>query len=179
MREWITWHRFIGLAVCALIVAVGAGAVQSRTYVGAKKCALCHSKESIGDQYGKWTSILHSKSLDALTGPNAMYPANAAGVKEPAKDPKCLRCHAPLFEKSPDFMHEGVTCETCHGPGGDYAKLSVMTDRKLAVENGLILYDGSLNKIVSFCLDCHDNPHGNPFESGPAWEKIKHPRPNK
>ena len=159
----------------AILVFTGWTAVQERSYVGAKKCSLCHTNENLGNQYGKWASTLHAKSLDVLTGPNAMYPANAAGVKEPAKDPKCLRCHAPLFEKSPDFMFDGVSCEVCHGPGSDFAKLSVMTDRDLAVKNGLILYGASLNQIMAFCLGCHDNPHGVPFEFTPAWEKIKHP----
>ncbi len=179
MREWLTWHRFFGLVVCASIGVVGAGAFQSRTYVGAKKCAECHAGELVGDQYGKWASLRHAKSPASLSGPCAFYAANAAGVKEPPGDPKCLRCHAPLFEKSPGFAGEGITCEVCHGPGSDYAKNSVMTDKKLAKANGLILHDTSLNVIMAYCLDCHNTPHGNPLEFSGAWEKIKHPRPNK
>jgi len=177
LKQWTAVAA--GGTAILIVIAAGIAAIEGPEYVGAKKCGQCHRNPNLGNQYGKWESILHSKSYDALTSPNAMYAANAMGVKEPAKDPKCLRCHAPLFDKAPDFAYEGVSCEVCHGAGSEFAKLSVMTDRELAVKNGLKLYDGSPDKILAFCLGCHDNPHGNPFEFTAAWEKIKHPRPKK
>jgi len=162
----------------ALIVAAGLAATQSSTYVGSKKCSLCHKNEHLGDQYGIWESTKHSKSLDSLSSPAAAAPAEAAGVASPTEDPKCLRCHGPLFEKVPDFMTEGVNCEACHGPGSGYAKLSVMKNKEEAIKKGLLLY-GSQDEIKAHCLACHDNPHGKPFDFAAALEKVKHPLPKK
>jgi hypothetical protein len=162
----------------ALIVAAGLAAMQSSTYVGSKKCSLCHKNEHLGGQYGIWESTKHSKSLDSLSSPAAAAPAEVAGVADPTEDPKCLRCHGPLFDKDPDFITEGVNCEVCHGPGSGYAKLSLMKNKEEAIKKGLILY-GPQDKIKAHCLTCHDGPHGKPFNFAAAWETVKHPLPKK
>ena len=48
-----------------------------------------------------------------------------------------------------------------------------------AVQNGLILYDADPSASQAHCLKCHQNPHGNPFDFGAAWDKVKHPIPVK
>ncbi|MHB8055114.1 MAG: multiheme c-type cytochrome [Candidatus Aminicenantales bacterium] len=162
----------------ALIIAAASAAMQSSTYVGSKKCSLCHKNEHLGAQYKIWESTLHSKSLASLSGPNAAVPAEAMSVSSPTEDPKCLRCHGPFFEKDPDFITEGVSCEICHGPGSGYAKLSIMKNKEEAIKKGLVLY-GTQDKIKAFCLTCHDNPHSKPFDFAAGWEKMKHPIPQK
>ena len=104
--------------------------------------------------------------------------AKAMGVDKPAEDARCLKCHAPLAEKAPELKAEGVSCETCHGPGSGYRKLAIMKDKAEAVKNGLVLY-GSPEAIKTQCLKCHDNPHGIKFDFASAWDKIKHPVPGK
>jgi hypothetical protein len=99
-------------------------------------------------------------------------------VENPTESPDCLKCHAPLFEKSPEIKEEGVTCEVCHGPGSAYKKLSVMKSREESAKNGLILY-GSLDAIKKQCLTCHDMAHEKPFDFEASWKKIKHPIPEK
>ena len=164
--------------VAGAIAAAGSVAIQSSTYIGVKKCSFCHKNENLGGQFGIWESITHSKSFESLSNPNAVIHAETMGVERPTEDPKCLICHVPLFEKAPDFAAEGVNCEVCHGPGSGYAKLSIMTNREEAEKKGLVLY-GPPEKIKAFCLECHDNPHGNPFDFAAGWEKMKHPLPPK
>jgi nitrate reductase cytochrome c-type subunit len=146
---------------------------QNFTYVGAEKCKICHKSEKQGQQYPLWEATKHSKSFAALATDEAK--ALAADAPE---NPKCLKCHAPLSEKAPDLKAEGVSCEVCHGPGSEYKKISIMKDRAEAVKNGLKEY-GSPEAIKTHCLTCHANAHDKPFDFAAAWEKVKHPVPEK
>jgi hypothetical protein len=147
---------------------------QTPTYVGAAKCQICHRSEKQGQQYPIWEMSNHSKSFAALSSPQAAQNAQALGVAKPAEDPKCLKCHAPLYEKTSELKAEGVSCEVCHGPGSEYKVLSIMKDKNEAIKNGLKLY-GSPDAIKAFCLTCHENAHGKSFDFAAAWDKIKHP----
>jgi hypothetical protein len=149
------------------------------TYVGADKCKICHKTDKQGKQHPIWEESKHSKSFAALSSEQAQQTAKDAGIEQiPADSPKCLACHAPLFDKAAELKEEGVTCEVCHGPGSAYKKLSIMKNQEEAVQNGLILY-GSPDAIKKQCLSCHENAHNKPFDFEAKWEKIKHPRPEK
>jgi len=161
-----------------LLIIGTAIVAQDFTYVGSGKCKMCHKSESKGKQYPIWEQSKHAQSFSALTSEKAAQKAQAAGVSNPAESPKCLKCHAPLAEKAAELKEEGVTCEVCHGPGSAYRKLSIMKDRAKAVENGLKVYD-SPGAIKAHCLQCHENAHNQPFDFSTAWEKIKHPLPQK
>lgn len=165
-------------AAIAIVFIISTAISQNFTYVGAKKCEMCHKTEKQGQQFPLWEGSKHAKTSAALTSPEAAEAAKALGVENPAEDPKCLKCHAPLYESAPDFKEEGVTCEVCHGPGSDYRKLSVMKDEAEAAKNGLILFSGP-DAIKAQCLKCHENPHGEVFDFDAAWEKFKHPVPDK
>jgi hypothetical protein len=168
----------LALAVLALSVLAGLAVAQEFTYVGAQKCAICHKSEAQGRQFLIWEGTKHPKSHEALTSPKAADAAKAMGADKPADDPRCLKCHAPLAAKAPELKAEGVSCETCHGPGSAYRKLNIMKDRAESAKNGLILY-GSPEAIKAQCLTCHENPHGIAFDFAAAWDKIKHPVPKK
>jgi len=149
---------------------------QDFTYVGADKCKVCHKSEKQGQQFPLWESRKHSKSFSALTSDKGKEISQAAGVDNPAENPNCLKCHAPLSEKAPELKEEGVGCETCHGPGSAFKKMSVMKDHAEAVKNGMIEY-GSPDAIKKQCLSCHENAHETTFDFDAAWEKVKHPKP--
>jgi len=151
---------------------------QTFTYVGAGKCKICHQSEKIGQQYPIWEKAGHSQSFAALSSDKAKAVAQELGVQNPPENPKCLMCHAPLFEKAPELKQEGVTCEVCHGPGSEYKKLTVMKNKDEAVKNGLIIY-ANPDAIKAKCLNCHEKDHNKPFDFAVAWEKIKHPIPGK
>ena len=170
--------RRLVLAGLALSILAGMAEAQEFTYVGAQKCAVCHKSEAQGRQFPVWEGTKHPKSFEALNSPKAAEAAKAMGVEKPADDPRCLKCHAPLAAKAPELKAEGVSCETCHGPGSAYRKLNIMKDRAESAKNGLILY-GSPEAIKAQCMTCHENPHGIAFDFASAWDKIKHPLPSK
>lgn len=149
------------------------------TYVGAGKCKICHKTKKQGEQYLLWEARKHSKSFSALSSEKALEISQQLGLESAPADCKdCLKCHAPLHEKAPEFKEEGVTCEVCHGPGSAYKKLSIMKSREESMANGLKLY-GSSEEIKAQCLTCHENAHEKSFDFEAAWEKVKHPVPEK
>ncbi len=166
------------LTIAAVLVFAAVSTSQNFTYVGSKKCEICHKTEKQGQQYPLWEASKHAKTFAALSSPEAAEAAKAMGVDKPAEDPKCLKCHAPFAEKAPELKSEGVGCEVCHGPGSEYKKLSVMKDKAESAKNGLILY-GNPDAVKSQSLTCHENPHGKSFDFAAAWEKFKHPVPGK
>jgi len=163
---------FIGIVLISSLFS------QEFTYVGAGKCQICHKTEKQGQQFPLWESRKHSKSFQALSTEKAAEIAKELGVENPAENPKCLGCHGPLHEKAPELKEEGVTCETCHGPGSEYKKMSIMKDHAEAVKNGMTEYE-SPEAIKKKCLSCHENAHGTTFDFEASWEKAKHPRPDK
>jgi hypothetical protein len=151
---------------------------QDFSYVGAGKCKMCHKSEKQGQQFPLWEARKHSQSYKALTTDAAKEIAQAAGVENPAESEQCLKCHAPLHAKAPELKEEGVGCEACHGPGSDYKKMSVMKDHAKAVAAGMKDYK-SEDDIKAQCMTCHENAHEKSFDFAAAWEKVKHPIPDK
>jgi hypothetical protein len=60
---------------------------------------------------------------------------------------KCKMCHKVQYESWAQSKHatgkEKVECETCHGNGADYMKMSVMKDLAKAKAAGLMMPDKS------------------------------------
>ncbi len=151
---------------------------QEFTYIGAKKCKICHKTEKQGKQFPLWEASKHAQSVASLSSPEAAVKAQEMGVENPQESPKCLKCHAPLYEKAPEFKAEGVTCEWCHGPGNVYKKLKIMKSREESVASGMTVKDSpELRK--EFCGSCHEDAHGAAFDSEANWAKILHPVPEK
>ncbi len=79
--------------------------------------------------------------------------------------PRCLECHASLFQpllesnvpnkyRKSDYVL-GVSCERCHGPGGDHAALNLAKNAKptgAAIVNPAKL---SRERQVGLCALCH------------------------
>lgn len=152
-------------------------------YVGTKNCVTCHKGDSKGRQLEIWQDSKHSQAFLSLQTPEADKIAKDKGFDTPAAEtPLCVKCHvlgkdinAEELEDSFDKT-QGVQCETCHGPGSEYKKLSIMKDRQQAVVNGLILHDNG----EEFCRTCHnsDSPTYKDFNYEEYWAKIKHTDPN-
>jgi hypothetical protein len=160
------------MLIMAMVLVVNLSS-QDVTYVGSAKCKMCHKSEKQGEQFPQWEARKHSKSFTALSTDEAKELAADA-----PDNPKCLKCHAPLAEKNAELKEEGVGCETCHGPGSAYKKMTIMKDHAQAVTNGLIDYK-SEDDIKKQCLTCHEGAHDKPFDFAAAWEKVKHPIPEK
>jgi len=62
---------------------------------------------------------------------------------------------------------DGVQCESCHGPGADYRKKSIMSEREKAEARGL----WSADEDPAVCTACH-NP------SSPTWDPKRFALPD-
>lgn len=118
-------HFFTGALLVLTAVGgwgVASASAQPRTNVGRGKCVDCHdhrdekewSLKLDGDGKGKQ----HFNALNQLNDPNAPKYAKAVNVDDPydARS-SCVKCHATVVRGSAD---DGVTCESCHGPGSAY-----------------------------------------------------------
>lgn len=126
MRSRTLWTVFALTVIVMVSVSAQAG---DHEYVGAEKCKMCHKV-----QYSSWESTTHAKATDA---------AKASTDREYSAD--CLKCHATNASEE----LAGVQCEACHGPGGDYKKMSIMKDPETAKANGLII------PTQATCDGCH------------------------
>ncbi|MBI4353507.1 MAG: cytochrome c3 family protein [Candidatus Omnitrophica bacterium] len=166
--------------VLLVVLAAPAGAVElAHEFIGAKKCSLCHSKPAQGEQYAIWLQSKHAKAIESLGTPEAKEIAAKLGIENPQASGKCLKCHSTAYWFSEErvseaiAVEEGISCESCHGAGKDYAKKSVMQNREGAVAQGLLIPDEAT------CQKCHNEeaPTFKSFDFKEKWEKIKHALP--
>jgi hypothetical protein len=153
-------------------------------YVGIKSCAAtCHKGDSKGRQLEIWQDSKHSQAFITLQSPEADKIAKDKGFTTAAAEtPLCIKCHVLGKDIDPEELEEtfdktqGVQCETCHGPGSEYKKLTIMKDKQQAIANGLIIHENG----AEFCQTCHnsDSPTFKSFNYDEYWAKIKHTDPN-
>ncbi len=140
---------------------------QDLTYIGASKCKMCHNKPDKGEQYNKWAAGPHAKALASLKGADAT-------------NPKCLKCHSTYMSVAEGVRgtltkEEGISCESCHGPGSAYKVIGIMKDKAKAKAAGLIMPDEKL------CRKCHnkESPNYKEFNFAEYSKKIAHKDPSK
>jgi len=148
-------------------------------YVGAQRCMPCHMVPAKGAQYKQWMGSKHAQAYKTLGTEEAKkYSDN------PQEDPECLKCHVTGYEASDDLKTDkydqtnGVWCESCHGPGGDYWKMNIMKQTYAGeldpAKVGLTAKPGE-----ETCLECHndESPTFTGFNFEEAYKKIAHPIP--
>jgi len=148
-------------------------------YVGVSKCKTCHKIKKYGDQFGKWEQGPHAKAFQVLASEQSLKIAKEMGIDDPQKSEKCLTCHVTAFNVADSMkadtytMEEGVGCESCHGAGADYLKMSVMKDVEQAIANGLMI------PTKETCLTCHNDksPTFKEFDFEARKKEIAHPKP--
>ncbi len=161
--------RFLVLCMVSFGLLVNLGAGNPPKYVGVKKCKMCHNKAKTGAQYKVWLNSKHAKAYETLATAKAKEYGKARGVSDPQKSEKCLKCHVTAFgvdksQLAKTFkMEDGVQCESCHGPGGNYYKMKTMKDlwagKIEPASVGLVMPDEKV------CVKCH-NPES------PAYKKF-------
>jgi hypothetical protein len=165
---------YIGIFLVNIVSA------QTNKYIGSDKCKICHNKPATGDQYGKWLKDPHSQAIKTLSNKQSLTYAKQNGIADPSKEAKCLKCHSTFARVDAKLRggilpEEGVSCESCHGPGSSYKSPSIMKNLAQAKTMGLIIPDKQL------CLQCHnkDNPFFKEFNFETYSAKIAHPNPTK
>lgn len=186
------------MAMGAVIVGVSgliclAAERDAASYAGTKSCAMCHRKADSGDQLGKWQASGHAKAFETLGTPEAKAIGAKLGVANPQQSGKCLKCHSTAYNFTESVAvaaekikpEDGITCESCHGPGAAYKSMAVMKDHKKCVESGMVV------PATSSCALCHNEQSATwkadryttkdgkkvGFDVDQAFEKIKHPDP--
>jgi YVTN family beta-propeller protein len=151
--------------------------VASCKFIGVPACARCHGSAQHGFQFSRWRMSKHAQAFAVLASPRAAELAWEAGVEtDPQSCGQCLKCHATGAGSDPacflkDFdIRDGVQCESCHGPGGDYSPEAVMLDKATARSKGLWPTGRQT------CVPCHERAHGRPFDYEAALKKIAHPK---
>jgi len=184
--------RLAGLLVTVFALPALAGG--EHDYVGVEKCRTCHEKELMGDQIAVWSAGPHARAYETLRGEESAAIALELGIEGPADESdSCLRCHVTAFGvpavriANPVAESDGVQCESCHGPGRDYRKKKIMSDRERAEQKGLWRAD----EDASICVTCHnpESPTFDPeryvladgttvgFDFELAKERVPHPIP--
>lgn len=171
--------------------AASAEARDASLLVGVKSCKMCHKKDEEGNQFQKWSEGPHAKAFEVLGTDEAKAAGAKYGIENPQTSGKCLRCHSTAYNFTEEVqtqvvpVEEGVSCESCHGPGKNYKSKTVMADREQSIANGMI------HPAKQSCTLCHneESPSWDPerytkadgtkagFDVDQAWDKIKHPNP--
>jgi len=124
------------------------------------KCLVCHVTG-----YGRYgvAKIVDNGGIMKIVDKGEI--AKISGKDEPPKGEKYS-------------MEEGVTCEACHGPAGDYITSHIKKDnKKQAIADGLIMPTEELSKEL--CVKCHnkESPTYKPFEYKKAIKLVEHHKP--
>jgi cytochrome c peroxidase len=168
------------LLMCLSLLITATLSAQTYKYIGADKCKACHNKPAKGEQYNKWLKDPHSKALKSLANQASLDYAKKNGIADPTKEAKCLKCHSTYDAAAANLRGgilatEGVSCESCHGPGSGYKSPTIMKNKELALKTGLILPDQKV------CVTCHnpENPFHKEFKFDVFVAKIAHPDPTR
>ncbi|MFQ6113890.1 MAG: cytochrome c family protein [bacterium] len=154
-------------------------------YGGVATCKACHLTKKSGAQYKIWQKSAHAKAYETLKTPAAKEFAKKAGIEDPLKSEKCLKCHVTAFGVDEKLkgakltMEEGVSCESCHGPGSGYKGKKVMTDIYEGKVEGAKY--GLVQPTEEVCVTCHneESPSYKKFKYAERVAKIAHPVPKK
>ena len=168
------------LAVGLAAAALAAGAAESpplpyaakAQHLGVVNCAssLCHGSISewkgsnvLQNEYVTWSRVdKHAlRAAQVLTGERSRRIVANLGLKQPAHEAKiCVDCHGhnpPAEYRGERFKaSDGVSCEACHGPAGNWIKSHVAPGATHAdnVKNGLYPTEDPV-ALARLCLSCH------------------------
>ena len=171
---------FLGASFASYDAAAG----EKHTYIGATKCRTCHKKPEVGEQFVLWEKSKHAQAYAALASDKAKEIAAAKGIDNAQEADECLKCHVTGHGAAAELLGtkydktEGVTCESCHGAGGDYYKKKTM----VAIMSGEI-EGASLGLTIpdeKNCVTCHneESPTFEGFKFEEMVKKIAHPIPD-
>lgn len=114
------------------LLAVGLAALASATRVwaqpfqvlGPTECINCHDHEAEKTWWQKEDGpppLGHINALNQMENLKTSDFAKAVGLADPYdSNGDCVRCHATVYKGE---AYNGVSCESCHGPGSGYLEV--------------------------------------------------------
>lgn len=156
--------------VLVFALAISSASFAQAKYIGANGCKMCHNKPEKGAQFAQWQKTGHSQAYAKL---------DDAGKK----NAECLKCHSTAGSVDKSLLatikvDEGVSCESCHGPGSMYKTASVMKNKEQSLAKGMI------EPTEATCKACHlgKKPEGHkeakkPWNFAEFSKAISHPDP--
>jgi hypothetical protein len=144
-------------------------------YVGSRRCLECHTAGGSESPAVTWLRSRHGLAYWRLATDWAAALAargRPVGGAAPLQLGRCRSCHItgagdPSSRFAAGFRpEEGVGCEACHGPGGDYAVAGVMRDR------ARFLAAGGERPDELTCRRCHRDER---FDYQAALRRLGHP----
>ena len=146
-------------SISALLVGIEGG---EHSFVGSKKCKMCHMKE-----WKSWAETKMAKSLILLQPGENAEAKKAAGLdpkRDYTKDETCLTCHSTGYGQEGGFADlestpnlAGVGCEMCHGAGGTYIKKQYMSLTNKEYKKAELIEVGLVGEItMERCVGCHN-----------------------
>ncbi len=161
-------YRWLARLVSGMLLSLPASLPAQYKTLGPGSCGLgqsnCHAQEN-----DWWKNDAHKLTVDAFFDDPAAYEkiARLAGVN-PAEmlkgNQSCMTCHGTVVSgKEAREVEEGVSCESCHGPGSGYKDPHSEGDPKLgrsrpgyvkALRLGLVEL-ANVDQRAMTCVRCH------------------------
>jgi len=180
-RARMTVRRCLGM-VAALIAAPLAEAEEPQHWLGASSCASvgCHAAAEAG--HAPWQSALttwitrdpHAAAARALEGALAERIVAAIALRDGAPQPPapahpaCIACHAPAPAA---WARDGVSCEQCHGPAGEWVVAHTLPGWKTRGNAAGMVDLADPATCARTCSPCHV---GAPPRSDGATFEVSH-----
>jgi hypothetical protein len=164
MRKFLRGSALVLSTVVVLSGPIPGAAAGEHSYVGNKKCKMCHIKE-----WNSWSATKMGQAFDLLKPGTRADRKKAAGLdpaKDYTKDPLCLPCHTVGYGKPGGFVdiattpdRAGVGCEMCHGAGGTYTQKEYMSLQNTGFKRDQVVAAGLLAPIAAETCTalCHNN----------------------
>jgi len=126
-------------------LTASAGEASKATYVGNRKCKMCHM-----GKYKTCRKTKHAKAYKKLT-------------EEQKKDPEYLRRYTVGYGQPGGFVDwrkstrlKGVQCESCHGPGSEHrARLKRAAEEKKSKQEKKRIAEATMVHCLEVCGTCH------------------------
>jgi hypothetical protein len=170
--------------VAVLLAAARPTSAQPHQTIGKAKCVNCHDHEAEklwSEKKDGPPPNNHLNALRQLEAPKAAVFAKAIGLADPY-DPKgsCAACHGTILKGT---VVDGITCESCHGPGSGYVDVHQQKGAyRQAVAAGLADTVKNPDAWAPMCTKCHvlsdsaliqaGHPSGDDFDLGAKFATV-------
>ena len=159
------------LAFAAVAAQAQGAAPAPASHLGVASCAsgVCHGVAKpldgvnvLRNEYVTWSHFdPHAGAYQTLGSPDSARMAARLGIKDAAREPLCLDCHAdniPAALRGPRFQFDdGVGCEACHGASSGWIASHDDTPRVTHADNlgnGLAALERA-DVRAPVCAACH------------------------